>query len=959
MATRIEKRVNKLKRLSTRDGIGVAKDQRRQKKWKKEYDEILSERYDKLDDKRLLEIADRYKKTESKYTLYLEDYLKAKHEKEGVDKTDTQEEITELSEKIEKLTNLLREQTDTITNPVIKKLILNDLTYLKKSLPKKIHNISELLKELSLWNEYIEREEALYIALLAIFDSIDLELSVFASVNHEAKNTEVSLIRRTLSKKHDKSIFLKNFIDDYFKNNTGIDDKRITQKIVKSLEDYYTVPENKKIALVSMMSSQDAKKRRKRLLRTSWFLGLQKFARPVLFTIGVVSLFVPFIQLPALALIGISVGVGIFPVLTQFLIGKKLLPDVDSNAEHFIEKSNEEIKIVEEGLKTELSKKDADEDNELIIDSALDEKNEIKSTNTHDKPNDDTIEKPEKTKGIFNSINRFLKSKLASRAAYGIKKDNSNKEKWLSKNNELLESEYASLNDDSCLKIIEDYKSLSSYYSEYYHSYLEAKISEENIDVEIDEQDNNEPQQVEINSNNQNIDFKESTEKISLENQDIQHRLDEIKDPVVKKLIEDDLECLTNGLPENVKDLRILIENLSQWNEFNEREEAKDIAYLGIASLIELDLSVFATVKHEIKNTKVSLIRRILEKMSDKFLLLKKKHNLLNKSSKNSENSTIQFIDFLESYYKNPDNKKSAILARMATLNARKEIKVLRRKGIFLALSKIVTPLLFVAGIAAIFSGFPPLQIIGTGLTSIAVSRVFKIPSIFLQFRIGKKVLPSVDHSIVQSSIKHREETKKLEETTEINLDEIRGYSTKKLDGVCGCCLKQNLGLLEETNDAKSNFDNALHEEEEKKSVSSQETDSSATEKVKKKSGFSQSSSLMTSMFGSGGTFFNMKCVDPDCEDSECVEVPDNNEKLDSPSLTEALKQEKSEAIKQPDDSTKKIEEINDEEGKKNRIKDGISLTSTSRARKIRVARLKDNHKRKLKKLRKRTPNFY
>lgn len=249
-----------------------------------------------------------------------------------------------------------------------------------------------------------------------------------------------------------------------------------------------------------------------------------------------------------------------------------------------------------------------------------------------------------------------------------------------------------------------------------------------------------------------------------------------IQDPVVRALVGEDLQLILNPLPQEVRDIASLHNELSLWNEHIERQEAEQIAYLGLTDLVDLDLSVMASVNHETQNTKVSLIRRSLKRMADKEALLRNNFSG-NSSMVGEDRALLNLAENLSSHYGKESNRGFAIRSRISALGTQRRRKTLKRSGYLLALSKLPAPVLFVLGVVGLATGFPPLQIAGGVLLAISVG--LKVPSILVQFGIGKKGLPQVDYSAELSGDYNSKEVKSLERSLGIDLGNIRGSDSE------------------------------------------------------------------------------------------------------------------------------------------------------------------------------------
>jgi hypothetical protein len=309
---------------------------------------------------------------------------------------------------------------------------------------------------------------------------------------------------------------------------------------------------------------------------------------------------------------------------------------------------------------------------------------------------------------------------------------------WNRKNEKEQQNKFCKLTDIEKLDLVKDYFEFRKECLDSYKVYLENVKLEQN--KEDNTGDNNAPSlafgESETVLNETKAKLKKSIEPL----------IDGIQDPIIKEFIASHIELIvgeTSNLPEDVLDREKLANELSLWNELIERREGREIGMYGFLEVVQLNLTAWASIKHEAANTKVSLIRRALEDLSNDHEMIKQEFDLKSKDLDNIENELQDLVlNLIKIYTDNPEKLKTTLRAFLEIKEARKSRNTLILKGRVLAIFKISGFGFFILSVVGMFILFSPIAAIVLAVSGAITALI----SAKIQYDIGYKQLPRVDY---------------------------------------------------------------------------------------------------------------------------------------------------------------------------------------------------------------------
>lgn len=355
----ISKKVLALTELINRD---KAHEEEFLEKYQNDLDKVMSE----LSDSEKLHLVTNYEDTLQEYmVLYLTLCI-------GLEKDENRKiELTEHRDKA--LTTFLEFENDTMfknaekildrelqennIDAIGKAIILQKLKLFWGPLGQlKITELSatEFHEKSSECNETIERTEGRDIAKYSIFESIGAQLVALASVQHEAKNTKVTLWRRILDNFLKERDVLQENLPEKIVNEKEL--KLVIETLKNQLTDQKNEKENPQNQLLrAFYQLEDSKGERRNLIKTGKVLASSLTVVGVGFFIaGIVSIPISFGLGTTIPLAAGGVGSSLIGAVIQRRIGTKLLPETDFKAEAFGEVLKGYTSSLKENLKQPL-----------------------------------------------------------------------------------------------------------------------------------------------------------------------------------------------------------------------------------------------------------------------------------------------------------------------------------------------------------------------------------------------------------------------------------------------------------------------------------------------------------------------------------------------------------------------------------------------------------------------------
>lgn len=334
----------------------AAKDRGEKEKWQTKRKKQLDESVGNLPDADIHSLLAHQHQRHKKYLRYYKALCDENKKKEVIQKdtanSPAQEEVT--TENLDFLFD--NKELKTAIEAVFKKdpnkktkdLVMSRLACLNRSnqefMTDDLLAPGKIDRNLSQWNELIERGEGRDIAKWSPLALIGADLSPLAAIRHEADNSQVTIMRRTLEDYAENYKDLQSQLNQH--REEGKDISEALQSVVESLRQFYNKKENQKEYMQIVAQTNDAAKRRKRLKLVSKIIAVSGLLLIPLAVYGifsaVVALFPPSIALAPVAKPTIAAVVSLFvipkaiegiKIATQMLTGFKLLPHTDYAAE--------------------------------------------------------------------------------------------------------------------------------------------------------------------------------------------------------------------------------------------------------------------------------------------------------------------------------------------------------------------------------------------------------------------------------------------------------------------------------------------------------------------------------------------------------------------------------------------------------------------------------------------------